>query len=43
MDVRRKRFIAALVLFFAWVAALGVLAAVSASKPPQAPAVKATR
>jgi hypothetical protein len=34
MDVRRKRFAAALVLFIAWLAALGVMTAVSAKKPP---------
>lgn len=34
MDVRRKRFAAAVVLFVAWLAALGVLTAVSAKKPP---------
>ena len=34
MDVRRKRFAVALVLFIAWLAALGVLTAVSAKKPP---------
>ena len=35
MDVRRKRFAAALVLFAAWLVALGVLTAVSAKKPPE--------
>jgi hypothetical protein len=34
MEVRRKRFAAALFLFLAWLAALGVMTAVSAQKPP---------
>jgi hypothetical protein len=33
MDRRRLRFVAALVLFAVWVAALGILAASSARRP----------
>lgn len=33
MDVRRVRFLAALAAFVVWVAALGVLAAVSGRRP----------
>jgi len=35
MDARRKRFVAAVVLFLVWVGILGVMAARS-SKPPAA-------
>jgi hypothetical protein len=41
MDVRRKWFLAALGLFLAWITALGVLAALSARTPRQAPAARA--
>jgi hypothetical protein len=44
MDVRR-RFVAALVVYALWVAALGALAVVSGREPPRRPAtpVKAGR
>jgi hypothetical protein len=41
MDARRLRFYAALVAFALWVAALGVMAAVSGREPPRRPPVPA--
>jgi hypothetical protein len=38
MDVRRKRFVAALALFFLWVATLAVVAVRSARPPAARPA-----
>jgi hypothetical protein len=38
MDVRRRRFAAALIGFFLWVAALGTLAVLSGREPPLRPA-----
>jgi hypothetical protein len=35
MEARRKRWLAALVLFLVWVAALGALAVVSGRRPTQ--------
>jgi len=39
MDVRHKRFAAAVALFVVWVATLAVVAARSASRPVSRPAV----
>lgn len=38
MDVRRRRFAAALTLFILWVVALGAMAVLSGRKPPPAKA-----
>jgi hypothetical protein len=43
MDAKRKRFVAALVVYLAWVAALGVLAAVSSKRPAPRAAAAAPR
>jgi len=43
MDVRRLRFLAALIVFAAWVASLGVMAAFSGRKPPARPPASAPR
>jgi hypothetical protein len=37
MDARRKRFLAALAVFLAWVAGLAALAASSARRPAERP------
>jgi hypothetical protein len=38
MDVRRRRFAAALIGFAVWVAALGTMAVLSGREPPRRPA-----
>jgi hypothetical protein len=43
MDVRRKRWYAAVTLFLVWVATLGVMAVLSGRRPPVHQRVQAPR